>query len=166
MEMGSAYPRTVRSLPLKPGRSPRRRWNVRRAVCRCFGGAVRSNRNIWSMKSDAASSLRSRRCWGLIAADSALRRASAPSAGVRSTPATHLRSSLPRTQTRGVSARKVPPCPSWSASYASVAPSTKRTQPPLRRAKVNCHGRAKPANQDDKIRRLFLGRDRVPWNRH
>jgi hypothetical protein len=27
-----------------------------------------------------------------------------------------------------VSARKVPPCPSWSASYASVAPSTKRSQ--------------------------------------
>ena len=146
--MGSAYPRTVRSLPLKPGRSPRRRWNVRRAVCRCFGGAVRSNRNIWSMKSDAASSLRSRRCWGLIAADSALRRASAPSAGVRSTSATHLRSSLRRTQTRGVSARKVPPCPSWSASYASVAPSTKRTQPPLRWAKVNCHGWAKPECQN------------------
>ena len=33
-------------------------------------------RKIWSMKSDAASSLRSRRCWGLLAAGSALRNAS------------------------------------------------------------------------------------------
>src|SRR5437762_13461083 len=40
----------------------------------------------------------------------------------------HLQSFLRRTHTPGVSARKVPPCPSWSASYASVAPSTKRSQ--------------------------------------
>jgi hypothetical protein len=34
---------------------------------------------------------------------------------------------------------------SYQSTCASVAPSTKRTQPPLRWAKVNCHGWAKPA---------------------
>ena len=56
--------------------SPADDAKMRRAVCRCFGGAARSARKIRSMKSDAASSLRSRRCWGLLAAGSALRNAS------------------------------------------------------------------------------------------
>src|SRR6185437_9330855 len=50
---------------------------------------------------------------------------------------------LRRTRTPGVSARKVPLFPSCSASYASLAPSTKRSQHPLRWAKVNCHYWAK-----------------------
>ena len=55
-----------------------------------------------------------------------------------------LQSSLRRTRPLGVSVRKAPPCPSWLASYASLAPSTKRSQHPPRWAKVNCRGWAKP----------------------
>src|SRR5947207_7005062 len=51
-----------------------------------------------------------------------------PSACVHPVSVKHLQSVLRRTRTLGVSARKVPPYPSWSASYASVAPSTKRSQ--------------------------------------
>jgi hypothetical protein len=91
------------------------------------------------MNSDTTSSLRRRRRWGLLAAGSARATLPAPSAGARPTSATRPRSFLRRTQTPGVSARMVPPCPSWSTSYASVPPSTKRTQHPLRWAKVNCH---------------------------
>ncbi len=105
---------------------------------------VQLTRNIWSMKSDTASSLRSRRCWGLLAAGSALRNASRTirrcTLNFRDTPAI--------VPTPNSNSRRI--CSKSSTLSHLVSqlrfrcPSTKRTQPPLRWAKVNCHGWAKP----------------------
>jgi len=95
--------------------------------------------------------LRSRRCWGLGAAGSTLHSASRTirrcTPNFRDTPAI-----VPTPNSySGESVRKLPPCPSWLASYASVAPSTKRSQHPHRWAKVNCHSWAKPECQNQLV---------------